>query len=94
MITRPFHYITYTVLIFIASQLSVSVTLHTLFSDASAHSAMLLSGPGLHYINCFRIERQIKPKGPFSTESKFTTARKKAMAIAKRYGEYSRVLFS
>ena len=31
----------------------ISITLHKLFSDASMHSAILLSGPGLHYINCF-----------------------------------------
>ena len=37
------------------SYTSIAYITYMLWSDASMHSAILLSGPGLHYKNCFRM---------------------------------------
>ena len=52
MMTYPLHYIHCFIL-------STSVTLHKLLSDASIRSAILISGPRLHYRNCFQINFQV-----------------------------------
>ena len=37
----------------LSSPILALMALHKLFPDESMHSAILLSGPGLHYIHCF-----------------------------------------
>ena len=38
---------------------SISVILHKLLSGASMHSAISLSGPGLHCINCIQVSSEL-----------------------------------